>query len=1420
MTRFKDYKLIKETKEAGAFLVNHSPLYLQPAGALALIGARSGGMISQQSRDIDLGFDFVFHNRKYTKFRACCAGFVQLVDSQSTPVIADPVVPNPTSYYTLDDIDIEGTTNVLDRLDGNNGVISTNSGSPDITTGASANMFGQSFTFVPADSSLVKQFPDQRWYTATDTFCFSFWMKSTSGIDPYVMGNNVGVSGWQFEIVSDTIEFTLVNTAGSITITSTTAVADGSWHHIVLTYSGTSVGSTGLKLYIDGVSEGTGSGNITGGATGSSGLLAFGNKSFNLPTAGKYFDGSLDDIGMWYNTVVLTAEHALAIYNKCNNDGVPLGMNGPWATRKTQTPSSYWPLSNPTTSRLYIDPGVDVLSKKAFDLRGKKHATLSPGISLSTETPDSSAHSGINGSLQAANIAKDTINMGKFYGFAPNTPFTISMWIKVATGVTSGQIISKFGTDPDADNGSGEDYGWYFYVEGFKLKFTLRGELDGDVPFIRLAETGTTPVFDNAWHHIVITYNADTILAGGPAAATDLDIYLDGVTLATTPSSGGSILNTYRVNNPAVDLKIWGENNTFSPFGGEGNIAELAIWERALTSDEILNLYEQGSSGVPVALNPDTESNDVTLHDFGVNSNLYQNNRLLPGPIFAPWWNSTAIETNNLEIQTWLDYSEGIGRRKRIIQFPALAWYDHTVTNGNLLWYQIALHENTNIVEYRYLSSRTAGVVPAVPTGASCGIASLGKNQFRNFSVNDYINGGSTDIETTDLSVLAGTYPGDQAENVYIFKPDIKPLLNYRTKRKVLNDLDSSLQSYPLPRRTGDSSRSKPHNSIFDDRNTIVFSGITGSFPTTLNADHPAFMPLAASGIRNLLSSSGTNPPSGEFTSTKGTADNAQFLKLIKHSIPTKVAPFKEVHLFEQGQTSQFYTTGSAIEDVGLGFNAGLKSKKQIKLSLPIAASFDMLASTASINYYNTKTKTLDLVGGRDAITHQTAVIGAMGDARLFGPHGSLVVSGCAQEILVNPDQITPSCVTLNTHNELIDSIQNRQRTLALTGSLTTAGSGSSLYYDGSVTVHQSFNASGEQVIDTSDFLTGMFLLEKAVVQLPLKAGAGWFGDNTFCCFGSASNLNGDKGLVMDIGGPCVTVSLLRQNGVTGSAARSNFIESSPNGNVRRDVILSGTIIPTGDNISSFVRFTNPTTGDVQYDPKGFLSFGTPTAVIAPVDNTFTGSVTLEMQAAISNGILAYAHGTEQTGGGVLHVPGTWENAKIFQANGLGRAMDSEMSGRSFFGKDFTLLSGAVGPGDGAIDTTANTFFWEQHANSPYVLLPKDKLILAISKHRACRRSPPTGYPGSGGTPYYNGGFLNTTWLGPDPDNPSFDPAHDVGLSTGNIEITLYGSFVRAGEVLDVSTLNQYLTSNSIHEAIGEDDPVTDQFDVEKKEML
>ena len=104
MTRFKDYKLIKETKEAGAFLVNHSPLYLQPAGSLALMGAQSGGIISQQSRDIDLGFDFVFHNRKYTKFRACCAGFVQLVDSQSTPVIADPVVPNPTVESTSNEV--------------------------------------------------------------------------------------------------------------------------------------------------------------------------------------------------------------------------------------------------------------------------------------------------------------------------------------------------------------------------------------------------------------------------------------------------------------------------------------------------------------------------------------------------------------------------------------------------------------------------------------------------------------------------------------------------------------------------------------------------------------------------------------------------------------------------------------------------------------------------------------------------------------------------------------------------------------------------------------------------------------------------------------------------------------------------------------------------------------------------------------------------------------------------------------------------------------------------------------------------------------------------------------------------------------------------------------------------------------------
>ena len=79
---------------------------------------------------------------------------------------------------------------------------------------------------------------------------------------------------------------------------------------------------------------------------------------------------------------------------------------------------------------------------------------------------------------------------------------------------------------------------------------------------------------------------------------------------------------------------------------------------------------------------------------------------------------------------------------------------------------------------------------------------------------------------------------------------------------------------------------------------------------------------------------------------------------------------------------------------------------------------------------------------------------------------------------------------------------------------------------------------------------------------------------------------------------------------------------------------------------------------------------------------------------------------------------------------------------------------------------------------SPYLLFPNDKLIMCISKSR----------------PF----FLSTEAPSPFTMNKI---QHDIKLTTGSINITLYGSLVSNGREFH-DTLNQQLSSDAIHDVV------------------
>lgn len=143
--------------------------------------------------------------------------------------------------------------------------------------------------------------------------------------------------------------------------------------------------------------------------------------------------------------------------------------------------------------------------------------------------------------------------------------FSISAWIK--TSSNSIQVI--FGKQ-------GTGSGWYFYYQ-------YGAGFDSMILYHRASGTfaeGTTALVDGNWHYVVATREG----AVGK-------IYVDGID--DTLSSGDLSANV----NSAGDNAVIGIRIIGGTFDREflGTIDEVAIWNKALTSSEVTELWNGGA---------------------------------------------------------------------------------------------------------------------------------------------------------------------------------------------------------------------------------------------------------------------------------------------------------------------------------------------------------------------------------------------------------------------------------------------------------------------------------------------------------------------------------------------------------------------------------------------------------------------------------------------------------------------------------------------------------------------------------------------------------------------------------------------------------------------------------------------------------
>jgi len=317
-------------------------------------------------------------------------------------------------------------------------------------------------------------------------------------------------------------------------------VMDENWHHFVAITDQTAE-KFGTALYIDGNLDGTIEGTpvLTKNSTQN---VIIGD---NPDARSREWNGELDEIAIWGR--VLTEEEIAILFN--NGAGKPLSDFLPPPLDLAEGLKAYWNFD-----------GTLYDSVKNF------HGTARGTNALAYVDGKSGFGKAIklDGTDQFVEITGGDENELEF----PGGSMSIAGWFKVDAFDTAWQcLLSK---------GEGENYRIARRSEGNAIAYAGGvGEGADDVPSVN----------DGKWHHFVAISDANTNAFGTA-------MYVDGVLRAKNaakPVLASSALPLMIGENPGSRGREW-----------EGEIDDIAIWNRVLSEAEVAALYNSGT-GTPLS---------------------------------------------------------------------------------------------------------------------------------------------------------------------------------------------------------------------------------------------------------------------------------------------------------------------------------------------------------------------------------------------------------------------------------------------------------------------------------------------------------------------------------------------------------------------------------------------------------------------------------------------------------------------------------------------------------------------------------------------------------------------------------------------------------------------------------------------------
>ncbi|MFF3087593.1 LamG-like jellyroll fold domain-containing protein [Streptomyces nojiriensis] len=506
----------------------------------ALTFTWSGGRISSVSTDAvgpgapALTWTYTYSNGRLTKVcpptsTTACSVYEYTGASQYRSTVLDA---NPVSYWRLNEAEgSAAASEAVSRTGLNAGRYrNVTLGTPGVLTGTDnkATTFNGTTSYVElpeATLSSSKILTAELWFKTTKPgVLLGFQDKRITDGKPYM---------WNPALVIDTSGklrggFELAG-EWKDPMASTAVVTDGTWHHAVLTSSGTSE-----TLYLDGQSVGSRTGTVDHSAktftylgAGFSSVAWDGNPAQEV----RYFNGVMDDVAVYHRA--LDAGTVRAHYDartgtsKMTKSTLPSGRtaaqiayNGDTerATQVTDQSGGTWQISAPRYSagsqayasavqgtspvnywRLGDTSGAAAADEISSGGNGSYHEGVTLGsVGAFLDGDDGSIT--LDGTKGAVDVPAETIGGA--------TALAVEMWFRTdkPNGVLVGLQNAELGATPTQWNPS-----LLIDADG-----KLRGELWRGTKGTSI--TSSQPVTDNQWHHVALT--------GGAAGQT---MYLDGV---------------------------------------------------------------------------------------------------------------------------------------------------------------------------------------------------------------------------------------------------------------------------------------------------------------------------------------------------------------------------------------------------------------------------------------------------------------------------------------------------------------------------------------------------------------------------------------------------------------------------------------------------------------------------------------------------------------------------------------------------------------------------------------------------------------------------------------------------------------------------------------------------------------------------